>query len=92
MQQDQLVAVVQLLDLDFGETQALPGEHKAQTANCDSNVFAGTIQFVAKQDIKRSEQLCISYVNSKADVRARQMQLQAGYGFQCQCPLCTDTT
>ncbi|KAL1889872.1 hypothetical protein Sste5346_008596 [Sporothrix stenoceras] len=47
----------------------------------------------AIRPIKKGDELFQQYIPVKADVRARQAELQAGWGFVCQCPLCqTETT
>ncbi|CAK7231016.1 hypothetical protein SCUCBS95973_007769 [Sporothrix curviconia] len=47
----------------------------------------------AVKPIAAGEEVFQQYIPVKADVRARQAELQAGWGFQCICPLCSrDTT
>ncbi|DBA70576.1 TPA: hypothetical protein ACH3X2_011966 [Trebouxia sp. C0005] len=49
-----------------------------------------TAHFVAARDIAAGEQLCISYIDASMSVRARQRQLDWGYGFRCSCEACTE--
>lgn len=47
----------------------------------------------AVRPIRAGDELFQQYVPVKADVRARQAELQTGWGFVCKCPLCqTETT
>ena len=55
-----------------------------------SPMLAGTAHFVAARDIAAGEQLCISYIDASMSVRARQRQLDWGYGFRCSCEACTE--
>ncbi|CAK7229138.1 hypothetical protein SEUCBS140593_007145 [Sporothrix eucalyptigena] len=43
----------------------------------------------AVRPIAAGEELFQQYIPVKADVRARQAELQAGWGFLCVCPLCS---
>lgn len=45
--------------------------------------------FKAARDIKRNEELTISYIDHTMNVVARRRALDFGYGFSCQCPKCT---
>ncbi len=53
-------------------------------------MLAGTAYFVAARDIAAGEQLCISYIDASMSVKARQQQLDWGYGFCCSCETCTE--
>jgi hypothetical protein len=44
--------------------------------------------FKAAREIKRNEELTISYVDHTMNVDARRRALDFGYGFSCQCPKC----
>ncbi|KAL0025179.1 hypothetical protein WJX77_004990 [Trebouxia sp. C0004] len=54
------------------------------------DLLAGTAHFVASRDIAAGEQLCISYIDASMSVKARQQQLDWGYGFRCSCETCTE--
>lgn len=49
-----------------------------------------TAHFVAARDIAAGEQLCISYIDASMSVKARQQQLEWGYGFCCSCETCKE--
>ena len=49
-----------------------------------------TIQFAAKRDIEKGEQLFTSYIDESLPRAERQNQLDFGYGFKCNCPKCRD--
>ena len=42
----------------------------------------------AIRDIKKGEELCISYIDEDADYQVRQEQLRDHYLFACICPKC----
>ncbi|CAK7230001.1 hypothetical protein SBRCBS47491_007439 [Sporothrix bragantina] len=46
----------------------------------------------AVKPISAGEEIFQQYIPVKADVRARQAELQAGWGFVCACPLCSQET
>uniref|UniRef100_A0A061RK91 SET and MYND domain-containing protein n=1 Tax=Tetraselmis sp. GSL018 TaxID=582737 RepID=A0A061RK91_9CHLO len=64
--------------------------------SCDPNVAAGfpgrdgTVHFRTIREVRRHEQLCISYTNTAKDVRARRDTLARDYGFHCCCQRCLE--
>jgi hypothetical protein len=44
--------------------------------------------FVALEDVKEGDELCISYVPSNQGRDERRAVLQRHFGFDCTCPLC----
>ncbi|KAL2315375.1 Histone lysine methyltransferase Set6 [Schizosaccharomyces pombe] len=60
--------------------------------SCDPNcqiIFDGAIvQLVSKRDIKKDEQLFISYIDIRLPKSIRQKQLLKKYFFSCYCPRC----
>ncbi|KAJ9454317.1 Histone-lysine N-methyltransferase ATXR2 [Diplonema papillatum] len=49
-----------------------------------------TLLVYALRDIKKGEELCISYIDEDADFKTRQEQLKDHYLFTCACPKCTE--
>ncbi|EGG17793.1 SET domain-containing protein [Cavenderia fasciculata] len=62
--------------------------------SCDPNVYMAfphdkTAVITALRDIKKGEELFISYGDSEKDMFDRQTHLFDNYGFNCDCPKCT---
>lgn len=48
------------------------------------------LKVIAIRDIKRDEQVSISYITLASDTPARRDQLQVDYNFLCRCPRCSE--
>jgi hypothetical protein len=59
---------------------------------CDHQIgeldSGGRIELRSKKNIQQDEEICISYVDLRLDVKMRQERLQWAYGFHCTCPRC----
>lgn len=62
--------------------------------SCNPNVSfsynKGKMYFFANTDIKKGDELCISYIDISMEYSERQKHLRERYGFLCDCQMCTD--
>lgn len=61
--------------------------------SCDPNIIQketlGSAKvFIAKEDIKKGDQLYISYTESGETLKSRRHILKSVYGFDCKCSRC----
>lgn len=61
--------------------------------SCDPNVSCvyrdNQMYYITNKNIKKGEELCISYINVCDSTQKRQKELLERYGFKCECNACT---
>jgi hypothetical protein len=68
--------------------------HNCMNHSCSPNVVTMSpytdhkVRVVALRDIKKGEELCISYIDEMLDVKARRKALYSKYMFFCKCTRC----
>lgn len=67
-----------------------PANNLRHKTPCVCTDASATAAFVAARAIAPYEQLTISYIDQDAPVAQRQEQLHWGYGFDCNCPVCSE--
>jgi hypothetical protein len=72
--------------------------HNCMNHSCDPNVVTvcghpdHRVQVVALKEIKKGDEICISYIDEHVDIRTRRKALYSKYMFICHCARCNAET